>query len=143
MTELRQNWEGVSLPGDFILEKWLGGDENGFFFQTKLSPTNRTAVVKLVRNPAGDSSSLLDLCHKIRPIRHPNLIELLDCGRADLAGDVVLYAVFEAPDDPLASALSQSPLSAREAREVLDSVIEALRCLHTNHLVLGALDPHH
>jgi hypothetical protein len=71
------------------------------------------------------------------------LIELLDCGRADHGGEIVLYAVFESPDDTLASALSRSPLNPRESREVLDSILDALRYLHAQGLVLGALDPDH
>ncbi len=143
MTHLRERWEGVSLPGDYTLEQWLGGDQSAAFFQTSLAPDGRRAVVKLVPEAGGDGAAPLDLWQRTRQLRHPNLVELLDSGRADHGGEIVLYAVFESPDDTLASALSRSPLNELESREVLDSVIGALRYLHAQGLVVGALDPDH
>ena len=141
MTHLRERWEGVSLSGNYTLEQWLGGDDSAAFFQTSPDPDGRRAVVKLVPETVADGAASLDLWHRIRQLRHPNLVELLDCGRADHGGEIVLYAVFESPDDTLASALSRSPLNPAEAREVLDSVINALRYLHAQGLMLGELDP--
>jgi hypothetical protein len=143
MTHLREHWEGVSLSGDYTLEQWLGGDDRAAFFRTAPAPDGRRAVVKLVPEAVVDSTATLDLWHRTRQLRHPNLIELLDCGRADHGGEIVLYAVFESPDDTLAAALSQSPLNPQESREVLDAVLDALRYLHAQGLVLGALDPDH
>ena len=141
MSHLREHWEGVSISGDYTLEQWLGGDDSAAFFQTSLAPDGRRAVVKLIPEAVVDGAAPLDLWHRTRQLRHPNLIELLDCGRADHGGEIVLYAVFESPDDTLASALSRSPLNQVESREVLDSVLNALRYLHAQGLVLGALGP--
>jgi len=141
MTHLREHWEGVSLCGNYTLEQWLGGDDGAAFFQTSLAPDGRRAVVKLAPEAGADGAGPLDLWHRTRQLRHPNLVELFDCGRAESGGEIVLYAVFEFPDDTLASALSRSPLNELESREVLDSVIGALRYLHAQGLVLGALDP--
>jgi hypothetical protein len=143
MTHLREHWEGVSLSGDYTLEQWLGGDDRAAFFRTAPAPDGRRAVVKLVPEAVVDGTATLDLWHRTRQLRHPNLIELLDCGRADHGGEIVLYAVFESPDDTLAAALSRSPLNPQESREVLDSVLDALRYLHAQGLVVGALDPEH
>lgn len=143
MTPLREHWEGVSLSGDYTLEQWMGGDDSAAFFRTAPAPSGRCAVVKLVPEAVVDGAATLDLWHRTRQLRHPNLIELLDCGRADRDGEIVLYAVFESPDDTLASALSRSPLNPQESREVLDAVLDALRYLHAQGLVLGALDPDH
>src|SRR5580698_6609074 len=141
MTHLREHWEGVSLSGDYTLEQWLGGDDRAAFFQTSVATDGRRAVVKLIPEAATDGAAPLDLWHRTRQLRHPNLVELLDCGRADHGGEIVLYAVFESPDDTLASALSRAPLNPTEAREVLDSVINALRYLHAQGLMLAELDP--
>src|ERR1019366_7904826 len=111
------HWEGVSLSGDYTLEQWMGGDDNAAFFRTAPAPSGRCAVVKLVPEAVVDGAATLDLWHRTRQLRHPNLIELLDCGRADRDGEIVLYAVFEPPDDTLASALSRSPLNPQESRE--------------------------
>jgi len=143
MTHLRECWEGVALSGDYTLEQWLGGDDSAAFFQTSLGPDGRRAVVKLVPEAVADGAALLDLWHRTRQLRHPNLVELLDCGRADRGGEIVFYAAFESPDDTLASAIGRSPLNQVESREVLDSVINALRYLHAQGLVLGALDADH
>jgi hypothetical protein len=143
MTHLQEHWEGVSLSEDYTLEQWLGGDDSAAFFQTSIAPDGHRAVVKLIPEAAVDNAALLDLWHRTRQLRHPNLVELLDCGRADHGGEIALYAVFESPDDTLASALSRSALNRMESREVLDSVIDALRYLHAQGLVLGALDPDH
>jgi hypothetical protein len=80
---------------------------------------------------------------RTQQLRHPNLLELLNCGRAELAGEIALYAVFESPDDTLSAALKQSPLSEAEAREVLAAVVDALGYLHAQGLAPGALDPEH
>ena len=90
MTHLREHWEGVSLFGDYTLEPWLGGDDSAAFFQTSLAPDGRRAVVKLVREAVVDGAAPLDLWHRTRQLRHPNLIEILDCGRADHRGEIVL-----------------------------------------------------
>jgi eukaryotic-like serine/threonine-protein kinase len=142
MTHLQERWENVSLSGNYTLEQWLGGDESAAFFQTSLAD-GRRAVVKLAPEAAVEGGALLDLWHRTRQLRHPNLVELLDCGRADHCGEIVHYAVFESPDDTLADALSRSPLNRVESREVLDAVINALRYLHAQGLVIGALDPGH
>src|SRR5260370_11788833 len=143
MTQLQEHWEGVSLSGNYTLERWLDGDDNIAFFQTSPGSDGRRAVVKLVPEAVVDGNGLLDLWQRTRQLRHPNLIELFEYGRADHRGEIVLFAVFESPDDTLAAALSQSPLTQQESREVLDSVLGALRYLHAQGLVLGALDADH
>ena len=142
MTHLQAQWEGVSLPRNYTLEEKLAGDESGAFFQAS-SAEGRRAIVKFVREASGDDSVTPDLWHRIRHLRHPNLIELLDCGRAEHEGEVVLYAVFESPDETLDAALSRSALDTQESREVVDAVLDALRYLHAQGLVLGVLDTEH
>ena len=143
MSQLRDRWEGASLPGDYLLQRWLSGDEAAAFFETSLPPDGRRAVVKLVPEAAVDGDAQLALWHRTRSLRHPNLLQLLDCGRAELADEVVVYAVFEYADDTLASALAHAPLSAAEAREVLAAAVAALSYLQAQSLALPALDPDH
>jgi hypothetical protein len=142
MTHLREHWEGVSLAENYTLEAWLAGDESTALFQTSKAPEGR-ALVKLVPQTTGDGAALLDLWHRTRQLRHPNLIQLLDFGSAEHCGEIVYYAVFESPDETLASALSRATLNSQESREVLDAVLDALRYLHAQGLVLGALDADH
>jgi hypothetical protein len=140
MSQLRERWEGASLPGDYLLQRWLSGDEAAAFFESS-APDGRRAVVKLVPASAGDVAAQLALWRRTRSLRHPNLLQLLDCGRAELCGEVAVYAVFERADDTLASALAHAPLSEAEAREVLDAVLPALGYLQGHGLALPTLDP--
>ena len=143
MTQLREHWEGVSLPGDYLLERWMSGDDTAGYFEASCAPDGRRAEVKLVPESALDAGAQLALWQRTRRLQHPNLRALLDCGRAELAGEAVLYAVFEYADDSLASALAQSPLSEAEAREVLEAAVGALDYLKSQGLAHRALDPEH
>jgi hypothetical protein len=142
MTHLRERWEGASLDGKYTLQEWLAGDESTAFFQASIEPEGR-AVVKLVPQTAGDGAALLELWYRIRQLRHPNLSELLDFGRAEHSGETAFYAAYESPDETLATALERSPLDSQESREVLDAVLDALRYLHAQGLVIGVLGAEH
>src|SRR5260370_20852936 len=141
MTQLREHWEGVSLPGDYLLERWTSGDDTAGYFEASCAPDGRRAAVKLVLESAVDPGAQLALWQRTRCLQHPNLRALLDCGRAELAGEVVLYAVFEYADDSLASALGQSPLSEAEAREALEAVWRTLVYLQSHGLAPSAHSP--
>lgn len=143
MTQLRERWEGVSLPGDYLLERWLTGDDDAGFFETSPSPDGRRLVVKLLRESAVDAAAQLALWQRTRLLRHPNLRDLLACGRAELSGETVLYAVFEYADDTLSGAVAQAPLTEAEAREVLVGVRDALGYLQAQGLAHPALDADH
>ena len=140
---MRERWEGVCLPGDYLLQEWLSGDDAAGFFETSLADGRRRAIVKLVPEWSSDGAAQLALWRRTRSLRHPNLRELLDCGRAELAGKSAVYAVFEYAEDTLASALGKSPLSEAEAREVLDAAVAALGYLQGQGLAQPSLDPDH
>ena len=142
MTHLQEHWEGVSLPGDYTLEQWLSGDGTAALFQTSLAGGGR-AVVKLIPEASGGADRRLGLWQRTRHLRHPNVVELLDCGRAEHNGETAAYAVLEFPEDTLASGLSRGPLDGTESRQVLESILGALRYLHAQGLVHGAVDGEH
>ena len=85
----------------------------------------------------------LALWSRISRLSHPNLLALLDFGRAENAGDAFLYAAFEFPDDTLAAALGRAPLSETESREVHQAISETLRYVHSQGLVHTAVDGGH
>ncbi len=143
MNQLRERWEGVALPGGYLLQQWLHGDEAAGVFETSLSSDGRRAIVKLTPESAGDGAAQLALWQRTRLLRHPNLRQVLDCGRAELGGETAVWAVFEYAEDTLAAALGRSPLSETEAREVLDATVAALRYLQAEGLAHPALDPDH
>ncbi len=135
--------EGVSLAGAYGLERYLGSEGNAAYFRTAFGPDERPAAVKLVPAEAADGENQLALWRDISRLAHPNLLALLDCGRADVNGDSFVYAIFEYPDDSLASAVANGPLSPREVDEVLVAAEGALDYLHAHDMVHTAVDVEH
>ena len=126
MSQLRERWEGVSLPGDYLLQRWVSGDDHTAFFegfQGEVSGAEETALrgqrfmVKVIAQRDVDGSAQLAMWQRTKALEHPNLRRLLDFGRVELDGQIVLYAVMENADDSLAAALAQGPLTEPEARE--------------------------
>jgi hypothetical protein len=100
-------------------------------------------TVWLTPQKEGDGGAQLSLWQRAKALDHPNVRRVLDFGRAELDGQIVLYAAMEPADDTLASALSHGPLTEAEAREVLDAVIGAVRALQSQGLAASTLDPEH
>jgi eukaryotic-like serine/threonine-protein kinase len=143
MTQPWTDLESASLPGGHRLQAWLGGDEHGAFFRTAPASNGTCALVKLIPENLADAETQLALWRRTHRLDHPNLLPLLEYGRANIAGQEYLYAVFEYPDDRLDTAAEQRPLSQPEVRAVLAAVTEGLRYLHAQGLVYGALDAGH
>ena len=143
MTQPWTDLESASLPGGHRLQAWLGGDERGAFFRTTPASNGTCALVKLIPENLADAETQLALWRRTQRLDHPNLLPLLEYGRANIAGQEYLYAVFEYPDDRLDTAAEQGPLSEAEVRAVLAAVTEGLRYLHAQGLVYGALDAGH
>jgi eukaryotic-like serine/threonine-protein kinase len=140
MTDSREHLEGISLGGQYVLQRWLGGDETAALFLTSFGPDGRRAVLKLIPEGLVGADQQLALWRRTVLLRHPNLLDMLDCGRADVGSHGFLYAVLEYPEDRVSLALEQGPLSEPEAQEVLTSALEALRYLHGQGLAYGPLD---
>src|SRR5438132_11549909 len=143
MTHTWNELESASLGGDRSLQQWLGGNERGAFFRTTSQSLEPRALVKLIPEELADADTQLALWRRTRHLSHPNLLPLLEYGRTNMAGEGYLYAVFEHPDDRLETAIGQGPLGESEVREVLGAVIGALRYLHAQGLMHGALDADH
>jgi eukaryotic-like serine/threonine-protein kinase len=145
MTSIFNHLQDSSLASKYSLQELLGESKGAAFFRTTFGPEQRPAVLKLIpetSSAAGEEQ--LKLWRIAARIAHPNMLRLLDHGRADEeGGDHFLYAVFEFPDDTLAGAVGRGPLSAEETREVLVAVVEGLRYIHSQGLVHTAVDPSH
>jgi eukaryotic-like serine/threonine-protein kinase len=139
MVFLKGLGEGT-LAGRYTLEQWLGGDNGSAFFAASLDDGER-ALVKVVPMAAVDAREQLAAWQRTRHLRHPHLVTLCDFGDMETAGEDYLYAAFEYPDDNLASAIEHGPISEAEARDVLNAALEALRYLHGQGLVHGAIGP--
>jgi hypothetical protein len=143
MTRLWDQLEGVYLAGEYGLLHYLGDDADAAFFRTAFGPEQRPALLKLVPENRGSGEEELARWRTAAELTHPHLLALLDCGRAEAGGESFLYAVFEYPDDNLATALESGPLSDDESRDVREAVADALRYLHEQGLVHGAIDAAH
>jgi len=132
--------EGVRQAGGYDLGPCLGTNGRAGFFVTAAGRDR--ALLKLVPEDAAGEEQLA-LWQETAALWHPNLLRLLDFGRAEESGEPFLFAVFEYPDDNLAGALANGPLSEPEGREVFDAVREALAYLHSRDLVHTAVDADH
>jgi eukaryotic-like serine/threonine-protein kinase len=140
MTSTWQSLQGVVLAGRYLLEHCLGESENSTVFRTSYGSDARPAVLRLV--PAGGAAADLQLTlwRRAAGFAHPNLLPLLDSGRAEFNGEPALFAVFECPDETLQTALEERPLVASDALEILRAVLAALNYLHSQGLVHTAVD---
>jgi hypothetical protein len=134
--------EGMSLGDAYTLEHFIRHDPEGAFFAV-LAGDGEQLLVKLVSEQHPEAERRFDTWQRSRQLRHPHLLHLRDTARCELAGDNYIYGVFEYPDDILAQALEQGPLSEPETRGVLEAVVAALRYLHSQGMVHGAVDPDH
>ncbi len=134
--------EGISLGDAYTLEHFVRQDRDGAFFAV-LAGDGERLLVKLVSAQDPGAERQFDTWQRSRQLRHPHLLHLRDAARCELAGDSYIYAVFEYPDDILAQALEQGPLSEPETRGVLEAALAALRYLHGQGMVHGAVDPDH
>src|SRR5579872_5522107 len=119
MTHLWDQLEGVSLAGEYDLRQWLGSDQTGAFFLTSFGAERRQAVLKLVPEDSSATEHQLEWWQRTAHLSRAHVLPLLESGRTDLASGPYLYAVFEYPDDNVASALERGPLTEEEARDVM------------------------
>lgn len=139
------NWndlEGVSLAGRYWLKQCLTSTADDAWYLIRLDPT-RDASVRVMRADTASAQSQLEIWREVVMIDHPNILRMFDAGRTEASGADLLYAVCELPDDFVANALVQRPLSTAEAGDVLRACVDALAFLHDRGLVNGGVDPEH
>src|SRR6267154_3446657 len=139
-TELGKNWASKVVDEKFPLRQWLGGTERSAVFLTERTGT-RKAVIKLILADNRDGDAQLSLWTSIAKLSHPHLIQLFECGRCQIEGTRLLYAVMESADENLAEILPVRPLTPAEASEMLPPAAEALGFLHRAGFVHGRVKP--
>ena len=142
MVDLREMKEGSTLDGVYTFEHWIRDEGAGAFFAV-LNGSGDRLLVKLLPDQGPESERQFLTWQRSRHLRHAHLLDLREVGRTELEGEGYIYGVFEYPDDVLASAPEQGPLSEPETRGVLEAAVAALRYLHGQGLVHGAVDPSH
>ena len=141
MSDVWNQCEGQVIDNKFRLQRYLGGTEDSAVFLTQLagSPAQKAAI-KFI--PAGTTADLqLSLWRRAMQLAHPNLLRVFDIGRCRLSNRDRLYVVMEHADEDLSQILPQRPLTASEAREVLEPVLDVLVYLHGHGLVHSRIKP--
>lgn len=139
---LKELAPGLLLGGSYTLGEQVGSDGAGALF-TVFAGSGARLLAKLMPEQGPETDQQLAVWRRMRHLQHVGLLQVQDAGRAELAGSNYIFGVFERPDEVLSSALQHGPLSDSEAQGVLDSALAAVRYLHKQGLVHGALDPDH
>jgi TonB family protein len=142
MTETLKQWVGSVVDGKFALRDFLGETDRGAVFATELTaPSYKKAAIRFVPANARTAEMQLERWQAAAQLTHPNLLSIFHSGRCKLAGYDVLYLVTEYADENLSQVLPQRPLSAAEAKEMLDPVLDVLVFLHNKEFVHGNIKP--
>jgi protein TonB len=141
MSDVWKQCEGQVIDNKFRLLQYLGGTDDSAVFLTQLagSPSQKAAIKFIT---AGTSADLqISLWRRAMQLAHPHLIRILDFGRCRLSNRDRLYVVMEHAEEDLSQILPQRPLTASEAREMLEPVLDVLVFLHGNGLVHSRIKP--
>src|SRR6202158_5847825 len=141
MSDVWTQCEGQVIDNKFRLQRYLGGTEDSAVFLTQLagSPAQKAAI-KFI--PAGTTADLqLSLWRRAMKLAHPNLLRVFDVGRCRLSNRDRLYVVMEHAEEDLSQILPQRALTASEAGEMLEPVLDVLVSLHGHGLVHSRIKP--
>ena len=142
MKELWQQWEGQVVDGEFQLGRYLGGSEQaGVFVAESAGAQHAQAAVKLFLDDPELNPGRLAALEAAAQMSHPHLIPVFRAGRCQIADTPVLYAVMEYAEEHLGEVIPLRPLAPEEAREVLQSTLDALSYLHRNGWTHGSVKP--
>jgi len=141
MSDVWKQCEGQVIDNRFRLLRYLGGTDDSAVFLTHLagSPSQKAAI-KFI--PAGTTADLqLSLWRRVTQLAHPHLLRIFDIGRCRLENRDRLYIVMEYAEEDLSQILPQRPLTASEAREMLEPVLDVLTYLHGKGLLHSRIKP--
>jgi len=141
MTEATKHWEGQIVEGLYPLRQFLGSSDHSAVFLTEHGSEKQKAAIKLVPADPATSDRALAEWESAAELVHPNLLKLLDGGKCRIDGNNLLYLVMEYAEENLAEILRERALTADEARQMLDPVLDALEFLHGKGFVHGDVKP--
>ena len=137
---IRAEWEGRLVDGRFPLLEWLGGSDERGVFLTVLQGIQKAAI-KLIPAEGAEANSYIAQWEAARKLSHPHLMAVLETGRFTFAGTDLVYVVTEFAEKSLSQTIAVRAVGAREVREFLDPVLEALAYLHSKRFVHGHVKP--
>ncbi len=98
-------------------------------------------MIKLIPVDPGNAELQLSRWRLAAKLSHPHLIRLFQMGPCQLGNTELLYAVMEYAEEDLSQILPHRPLTPGEAREMLESTLDALAHVHGNGFAHGHMKP--
>jgi TonB family protein len=140
MSEAWKTWEGQSVDG-FPLQQYLGGSDHSAVYLTQLNNADaQKAAIKFVPADAAADAQLARW-RVAGELTHPHLLPLVRVGRCQMANTSFLYVVMEHAEEDLSQILPQRALEPEEARQIVESVLDALSYLHGQKLAHTRIKP--
>jgi len=132
---------GQTIARRLVLNRFIAEGSGTALFTTTHPDLPSGAFIRLTPADATGATAQERSWSLATKLSHPGLLRVPESGRGELDGDEFLYSVSEAPDDSVADVLPKRPLEAEEARQVLESIVPALRYLHDHGAVHGSVTP--
>ncbi|HEY7098970.1 MAG TPA: TonB family protein [Terriglobales bacterium] len=132
-------WQGRLVGNRYRLGRCLGESDRSAVF---VSARNQTEVaIKLQITDPTESDKVLGRWRRAAGLSHPHLVRIYEVGQDRTADAAVCYAVVELAEENLAQILPQRPLSAAEAKDLLQQILDTLTYLLENGFAHTALRP--
>jgi TonB family protein len=143
MAEFWKQWDGQVVDGVYPLRQYLGGSGHSAVFLTEYDEPQgrRRAAIKLVAADPQGAGLQLARWQLAAKLSHPHLIRIFRVGHCQLSGRTLAYLVMEYAEENLSQVLPNRPLTAGEAREVLEPTLRTLTYVHGQGFVHGHLKP--
>lgn len=138
---VRGDWVGQVIDGRYPLLEWLGGSGTSGTFLTELDGLgSQKAALKLLPSSPRSEDRLAGWAAAAK-LAHPHLARIHHYGRAEVSGNACVYIVSDLAEELLSQIIPERPLTADEARQMLDPILGALGHLHQAGFVNTHLKP--
>ncbi len=142
MSEVWRQWEGQVADRKYQLQQYLGStDHSVVFLATFRDPEPRQTAVKFISADLVNAEQQLAAWNRAAQLSHRNLLRIYGTGRCEMGDMDLLYVATEFAEENLAQVLPQRALTADEAREMLNGIVEVLVDLHGKNLAHGHIRP--
>jgi len=132
-------WQGRVIGNRYRLGRRIGESDDSAVFATTRNQTE-VAIKLEIADPA-ELEKLLGRWRRAAGLSHPHLLRIYEVGE-DRTGDAaVCYVVTELAEENLAQILPQRGLSAAEAKEMLQQILDGLTYLQENRFAHTSLKP--
>ncbi|HTQ97369.1 MAG TPA: TonB family protein, partial [Candidatus Acidoferrum sp.] len=137
-----KKWEGQVVDHKFQLQRYLGSTDHSVVFLAEFhDPEPKQAAVKFISAEFGNKDEQIASWKEAAKLTHPNLIRIYGAGTCKIEDRDVLYVAMEYAEENLSQVLPSRPLSAEEASESLNAMVDVLVYLHGKNLVHGHVKP--